>query len=71
MLYEATRSFAVAAADLKTTSESVRRILANHGDQIAGNDEVFRKLQASVDESLARYQKAQQDMLDVLLSDRP
>lgn len=69
LLYEATRSFAVAAADLKAASESVRRVLDQHGDKIAENEPAYRRLEQNLLNSLANYEKAQQQFLDVLVTD--
>jgi ABC-type transporter Mla subunit MlaD len=69
LLYEAARSFAVAAADLKAASESVQRVLTNHADKIAGSEEAYRRLEHSLLESLANYEKAQQQLLDVIVMD--
>ena len=69
LLYEATRSFAVAAADLKSASESVQRVLDHHSDKIQGDEETYRRLERNLLDSLAKYEKAQQQLLDVLVSD--
>jgi ABC-type transporter Mla subunit MlaD len=69
LLYEATRSFAVAAADLKSASESIQRVLDHHADEIRGDEETYRRLERNLLESLAKYEKAQQQLLDVLVSD--
>lgn len=70
LLYEATRSFAVAAADLKASSEAVRRVLENHGSAVAHNEEAYRRLEQSLLKSLDNYEKAQQRLLDVLIADQ-
>lgn len=69
LLYEATRSFAVAAADLKASAEAVKRIVENHGAQIAADPETYRRLEQNLLQSLTKYEDAQQKMLDVLVSD--
>lgn len=70
LLYEATRSFAVAAADLKASSEAVRRVLENHSSAVAHNEEAYRRLEQSLLKSLDNYEKAQQQLLDVLIADQ-
>lgn len=70
LLYEAARSFAVAAAELRAASESVQSVLDRHGDKIAANEDVYRRLERNLIDSLANYEKAQQQLLDVIVSDR-
>ena len=69
LLYESARSFAVAAADLKAASESVQRILDQHSDKIAGDEDAYRRLERNLLDSLAKYEKAQQQLLDVIVAD--
>lgn len=69
LLYEATRSFAVAAADLKAASESVERVLAEHPGEVASDEEAFKRLKKNLLDSLAGYEKAQQQLLDVLVAE--
>jgi ABC-type transporter Mla subunit MlaD len=69
LLYDAARAFAVAAADLRATSEAVNRILTNHGDRVAANQDLYRRLETKLLNSMANYEKAQQDILDVLASE--
>ena len=70
-LYEAARSFALAASDLKAASASAQRILDRHGEDLADDEGAFKRLQEHVIDSLSRYEKAQQDLFDVLLVDTP
>jgi tRNA G18 (ribose-2'-O)-methylase SpoU/ABC-type transporter Mla subunit MlaD len=44
LLYEATRSFALAAADVKAASDTVRRILADHGDRVGEDPELQERV---------------------------
>ncbi|UCD75779.1 MAG: hypothetical protein JSV91_02455 [Phycisphaerales bacterium] len=71
LLYEAARSFAVAAADLKAASASAQRILDKHGDRLAEDREAFQRLQGNLLDSLNRYEQAQQELFDVLLVNTP
>jgi ABC-type transporter Mla subunit MlaD len=71
LLYESTRSFAVAAADLKSCADSVERVLTNYGGQLGGNEESYRRLEKLLLNSLDNYEKAQQQMLDVIIADSP
>ncbi|MHC5003826.1 MAG: MlaD family protein [Planctomycetota bacterium] len=67
LLYEAARSFAMAASDLKATGDTVERILRNHGDRLDGNREVLEQLSRDLQRSLENYTRAQDDLLDVLV----
>jgi ABC-type transporter Mla subunit MlaD len=71
LLYEAARSFALAVADLKAASASMDRVVAmmpQHADDDAAT---LKRLQQSLLDSFASYQKAQQQLIDVLLIDQP
>lgn len=70
LLYDAARAFAVAAADLRASSEAVNRILSQHGDRIAANEDLYRRLESKLLNSMTNYEQAQQDLLDVLVGDR-
>ena len=67
LLYEATRSFAVAAADMKAASISVNRILERHGDEVAQDRELYERITRALLDPLERYEKAQQLLFDVLV----
>ncbi|MEE9130628.1 MAG: hypothetical protein V3T84_11470 [Phycisphaerales bacterium] len=69
LLYGAARSFALAASDLKAASESVRRVLDYHSDQMAADPQTAQRLNTFLLDSLSTYEKAQQDLIDVLLID--
>ena len=69
LLYGAARSFALAASDLKAASESVRRVLEFHSDQIAADPQTAQRLNTFLLDSLTTYEKAQQRLIDVLLTD--
>ncbi|HVP72787.1 MAG TPA: hypothetical protein VMS30_03560 [Phycisphaerales bacterium] len=71
LLYEAARSFAVAAADLKAASASVQRAIDSNSPEVLKDAESFKRIQQSLVESLERYEKAQQRMLDVIIADQP
>jgi ABC-type transporter Mla subunit MlaD len=70
LLYESARSFALAAANLKAASQSVQRVLDKHPDQVAGDEEAFGRLKRNLLDSLAKYERAQQQLLDVLVADQ-
>ena len=67
LLYEATRSFAVAAADMKAASVSVTRLLDKFGDKIASDQELADRITRVLLDPLERYEKAQQQLFDVLV----
>ncbi len=67
-LYEATRSFAVAAADMKAASLSVDRILQRYGEELAADQELFDRITGLLVEPLDRYETAQQRLFDVLVT---
>lgn len=72
LLYDATRSFALAAADLKASSDSVRRIVEQQPYLLEDpqNKEAFQRLTGNLLESMKSYEKAQQDLLDVLVTEK-
>jgi ABC-type transporter Mla subunit MlaD len=71
LLYEAARSFASAAADLKSASESVDRILTEHSDRLDTDPELRRELEERLINSFDRYKEAQQRLTDVLIDESP
>lgn len=68
-LYNAARSFLMAAADLNAASQTVERVLENHGDRLAGDETSMQRLHEMLMDSLERYERAQQDMIDVIVAD--
>lgn len=69
LLYEAARSFAMAASDLKAASESVQRVMDRHADRLNDDPQIVERLNAYLLDSLDGYEKAQQRLIDVLLTD--
>jgi ABC-type transporter Mla subunit MlaD len=69
LLYESTRSFAMAAADLKAASESVQRILDRHGDRLASDDVTLARISANLAESMDNYSHAQSQLFDILMAE--
>ncbi|MCH8343277.1 MAG: hypothetical protein IH983_04750 [Planctomycetes bacterium] len=69
LLYEAARSFAMAASDLKTASESVQRVMDRHADRLNEDPQIVGRLNAFLLDYLDGYEKAQQRLIDVLLTD--
>jgi hypothetical protein len=66
LLYEATRAFAMAAADLKASSGSFSRLLEHGGEQLAGDEERLQRMSEGLRASFERYEAAQEQLLDVL-----
>jgi len=67
LLYDAVRSFAFAAADLKASAASVERVLARYGDHLGDVDaQRFDRMTRNLIDSIQGYEGAQQDLLDVL-----
>jgi ABC-type transporter Mla subunit MlaD len=69
LLYESARTFAFAAGDLRAASEAFDRVLTQHGDRLAEDQEKFKALRDMLAESFDRYQKAQQRLIDVIIDD--
>ncbi|MCP3904064.1 MAG: hypothetical protein GY715_10560 [Planctomycetes bacterium] len=67
MLYDAARSFAIAVADLKVASRTAQRMLDEHGDELASDPELSERLRKTLLEPLGRYDRAQQNFLDILV----
>ncbi len=67
-LYEAARSFAMAASDLKAASAATERLAANHGAALASDPATMAKINEYLRDSLDRYEKAQQRLIDVLMA---
>jgi ABC-type transporter Mla subunit MlaD len=70
LLYEAARSFAVAAADLKAASTAMQRVLDTHGDRLGTDDALMERVSQHLMAPLENYETAQQRLLDVLFADR-
>ncbi len=66
LLYEAARSFALAATDLKAASTTAQRILENHGDQLRDDPELLRRVTENLIDPLEQYERAQARMFDIL-----
>ena len=71
MLYEAARSFAVAASDLKAASDAMDRVVTLHAGELMDDQETFDRLKENLQESYKRYEKAQDALFGVLLNEGP
>ena len=68
LLYEATRSFAMATADLKAAARSMQAILDEHGDFVREDRDLFDRVTKSLLGPLSNYEEAQSRLLAVILS---
>ncbi len=71
LLYEAARAFAMAVSDLRAASQSTERLLANHSAEIRADPDLQRRVTQFLGTRIENYEKVQQQLLDVLLADRP
>ena len=69
LLYEAARTFAMAVSDLRATSQTAERLLSN--PRIETDPELQRRITQFLGTRIENYENAQQQLLDVLLSDKP
>lgn len=66
LLYEAARSFAMAAADLKASSVAADRMLKEHPEELKSSPELMKRLQDNLIDPLDRYKKAQAELFEIL-----
>ena len=69
LLYEAARTFAMAVSDLRATSQTAERLLSN--PRIETDPELQRRITQFLGTRIENYENAQQQLLDVLLSEKP
>jgi ABC-type transporter Mla subunit MlaD len=67
LLYEAARAFALAGSDLKASSASAERIIDRHGEEL--EPDTVRQINDFLSDSLNRYDRAQQRLVDVLVKE--
>jgi hypothetical protein len=67
-LYEATRAFAAASADLRTAAEGLEELLRVRPDLLEG-DELRSRLQSSLLDALGRYEETQRRLHGVLVDE--
>jgi ABC-type transporter Mla subunit MlaD len=70
LLYEAARSFALAASDLKAASIATQRMLDNHADQFQAEPELVKKVTKNLLDPLEQYERAQLRLFEVLKLDQ-
>jgi hypothetical protein len=69
LLYEATRSFAMAASDLKAASESAQRIADSRGAELQLDEQTRKLMNEMLQDALERYSSAQERLATVLFSE--
>jgi ABC-type transporter Mla subunit MlaD len=69
LLYEATRSFAMAASDLKAASESARRITDARGADIQLDEQTRKLVNDMLRDAIERYQASQERLATVLFTE--
>ncbi|MHC4127094.1 MAG: hypothetical protein ACYSWT_11290 [Planctomycetota bacterium] len=69
LLYEATRSFAMAASDLKAASESAQRIADSRGAELQLDEQTQQLMNEMLHDALDRYRNAQERLATVLFSE--
>ncbi len=66
-LYDAMRDFALASADLNSASVAAQRILDNHSETLALNEEAVGRITRNLINRVERFEQAQQRLMDVLI----
>jgi ABC-type transporter Mla subunit MlaD len=69
MLYEAARSFAVAASDLKAASDAMNRVVTLHAGELMDDRESLEQLAENLQGSFERYEQAQAALFGVLIDE--
>jgi hypothetical protein len=70
-LYEAARSFVLAAGDLRAAGESLRLVVERDPGRYETDTKFRESVQLMVTDALAKYEQAQQQLNSVLLSPAP
>ncbi|MFO0873421.1 MAG: hypothetical protein U0575_05560 [Phycisphaerales bacterium] len=69
LLYDAARSFALAAGELESTSQSLDRVLTRDGDLLRTQPEQAERIRSLLNDSLQRFEAAQQRLFTILVDD--
>ena len=67
-LYDAARTFTIAAADLKVAGESLQQVLASDPQALADDPELARAIREDLGDQLRRYEDAQRDLFRIILA---
>lgn len=71
LLYETARSFAMAVSDLKAATDAIERVMTRHGETLTPDDPNIDRMRSHLLDTFDRYERVQQRLLDVLLTDQP
>jgi len=71
LLYEAARSFALAAGDLRAAGGAVDRLMDMHGEALQSDPALLQRLTTYLGGPLDRYELAQRALFDLLLEQKP
>ncbi|MCH2149393.1 MAG: hypothetical protein MK095_08165 [Phycisphaerales bacterium] len=66
LIYEASRNFVFGAADLKSAAQAMQRVIDARGGALAPDDPQMEQLRTNLLDSANRYQRAQDQLMDVL-----
>ena len=66
LLYEASRNFLFGAADLKSASASLDRVLQAGGAELPADDRALQVVRDNLAEAVTRYEQAQRQLADIL-----
>ena len=69
LIYEASRNFVFGAADLKSAAQSMQRFMDAHGQDLSDDHAQFELMRKNLLDSARRYQRAQEQLMDLLRGD--
>ncbi|MCP4839682.1 MAG: MCE family protein [Planctomycetes bacterium] len=69
LLYEASRNFVFGAADLKSAAESMDRLVKARGDALDESAADFKLVRENLTEAVRRYERAQEQLSQILHAD--
>lgn len=67
LLYDAARSFALAAGDLESTSETIDRVLTRDAELLRADPTQAQRIRSLLGDSLKKFEDAQQRLFTILL----
>ena len=71
LIYEASRNFVFGAADLKSAAGAMERLLDSRGSSLTADDTQLEALRSNLLDSAARYQRAQEQLMELLQMSSP
>ena len=69
LIYSASRNFVFGAADLKSAAESMQRFIEAAGGAVDADDPQLEIIRRNLIDSARRYERAQEQMMDLLRDD--